>query len=116
MTTNPRPGLINGGASSAKDTCKSSARLASEATFTPAADKYVLPIFELFRPRPELDKPSTITAHSVGERRGFLDLPPWNQLIGEILQRHAPSDMEQVARRIDAVRLDEIGWGHQPFG
>jgi hypothetical protein len=79
-------------------------------------DKYVLPIFELFRPRPELDKPSTITAHSVGERRGFLDLPLRNQLIGEILQRHAPSDMEQVARRIDCGRLDEIGWGHQPFG
>jgi hypothetical protein len=34
MTTNPRSGLINGGASSARDTCGSSARLASEATWT----------------------------------------------------------------------------------
>jgi hypothetical protein len=38
-------------------------------------DEYILPIFELFRPRPELDEPGTKAAHSVGNRRRRLDLP-----------------------------------------
>ena len=37
-------------------------------------NEYILPIFELFCPRPELDEPGTKAAQSIGECRGLLDL------------------------------------------
>src|SRR5882724_4330151 len=36
-------------------------------------DEYILPIFEIFRPRLELDEPGAKTADPVGEGRSLLD-------------------------------------------